>query len=104
MIREGLPPNAPDAFKKAIESASKELEQVNAKIGKITITVAVAGGGEVASPKVTLDEKLLSAAGLGVGRPIDPGKHTVKVTAAGFKPLEKEFNVPEGGAIDAPME
>src|SRR5258708_29240182 len=56
IIREGLPPGAPEVFKRALDSAKKEVDEVAPKVGRVTITVQATGGGDLADPKVVLDE------------------------------------------------
>ncbi len=98
IIREGLPPGAPDVFKKALEDAKKEVEAVQPKLGSVVITVKTANGQDIPDPKVSLDERQVNAASLGVKRAIDPGPHTLRVTADGYKPFELRFAVLEGGS------
>src|SRR5580693_7871923 len=53
MVREGLPPGAPDVFKHALEDAKKEVEGVATKVGAVTITVKSASGTEIPDPVVS---------------------------------------------------
>jgi hypothetical protein len=106
IIREGLAPGAPEAFKNAIESAKSELGSVSPLLGGVTITVTAPGippGGEVPNEKVTIDGNPVNVASLGVRRAVDPGSHVLKVTADGYKPAEVKFSVPEGGSVDSPV-
>jgi hypothetical protein len=103
MIREGLPPSAPDVFKKAIEDAKKEVDGVGAKIGGVTITVTASGGGDAPGMQVMLDDKPVNVASLGIKRAVDPGNHSLKVTATGFKAAALSFKVPEGGSVNEPI-
>jgi hypothetical protein len=98
IVREGAPPNAPDAFKRAIEDAKREVEQVTPRIAAVTINVSGAP-----NPTVTLDDAPVPNAALGVKRPVDPGTHVVRATADGFKPAETTFNVSEGAAATASL-
>jgi hypothetical protein len=50
---------------------------------------------------VTIDGNPVSAAGLGLKRPVDPGQHTVKAEAPGYKPGEATFQVAESGVAEA---
>jgi hypothetical protein len=104
IIREGAPAGGPAAFAKAVEEAKKEVDVVSARIGGVIINVT---GTD--APKVVVDDTVtIPTAALGVKRPIDPGSHTVKVTAEGYKPAGKMFDVAEGGAkptvVDIAME
>src|SRR5580700_530909 len=51
MVREGVPPGAPEVFKRAIEAAKREVEGVAPKVAAVTITVKTSAGGDVADPK-----------------------------------------------------
>ncbi len=103
IVREGVAPSAPDAFKKAVDDAKKEVDGVSAKIGSVVITVTAAGGGDMPGLQVQLDDKSVNPASLGVQRAIDPGNHTLKVTATGFKDTQLSFKVPEGGSVNEPV-
>src|SRR5581483_712026 len=103
IIREGVAPGAPEAFKNALESARAEVGAVSPLIGGVTIVVTAAGGGTLPNLKVTIDGAPINAASLGVRRLIDPGPHVINVTADGYKPAEARFSVAEGGTADAPV-
>jgi hypothetical protein len=93
IIRDGVPPGSPAAFGRALEDAKKEVDTVAPRIGSVVIQVT---GFE--NPKVTLDDVPVPVAALGVKRPADPGVHTVKATADGYKPAEGQVTVTEGGS------
>lgn len=103
IIREGLPPNASDPFKKALADAKKEVDTVSPKVGGATIRVRGPDGAEVPSAKVVLDAAPINTASLGVRRSIDPGSHVLQVSAIGFNPAELHFDVAEGGSVDVPV-
>ncbi len=103
IIREGVPAGAPEAFRQALEDAKKEVDTASPYIGGVTITVKAAGGGDVPNEKVTIDGNPVNVASLGIRRAVDPGTHTLKVTADGFKTAEVKFTVAEGGSVDAPV-
>jgi hypothetical protein len=103
MVREGVPPGAPEVFKRAIEAAKREVEGVAPKVAAVTITVKTSAGGDVADPKVLLDDRPINSASLGVRRAVDPGSHVLRVSADGFKSAEMTFNVNEGGSTDQPI-
>jgi hypothetical protein len=98
IIREGLPPSAPDVFKRALDDAKKEVETVSPKLGSVVITVKASNGQDIAEPKVVLDERNVNSASLGVKRAVDPGPHTLRVSADGYKGVEMKFTVLEGGS------
>jgi hypothetical protein len=98
IIREGVPPGAPGAFKQALEDAKKEVDAVAPKLGGVVITVKASNGQDISDPKVMLDERSVNAASLGVKRAIDPGPHVLRITADGYKAAETKFTVLEGGS------
>ena len=103
IIREGVPPGAPEAFKNALEAARSEVSAVAPLLGGVTIVVTAAGGGTVPNLKVSIDGTPVNAASLGVRRLIDPGPHVINVTADGYRPAEARIAVAEGGTADAPV-
>lgn len=98
IIREGLPPGAPEAFKRALEDAKKEVDSVAPKLGSVVITVKTTTGQDIQDPKVVLDDRQVNAASLGIKRAIDPGPHDLRVSADGYKSAEVRFSVLEGGS------
>ncbi|MGH7296344.1 MAG: hypothetical protein ACRELB_15500, partial [Polyangiaceae bacterium] len=88
ILREGVAPGAPAAFRHALEEAKKEVQDVAPKIGGVTIMVKTAAGADVPAPTVTVDDTPVNAASLGVRRLIDPGDHVFRATADGYKPGE----------------
>jgi len=99
IVRQGVAPGAPAAFEHALEDAKKEVGTVSPKIGGVTITVSASGGGDVPGASVVLDDAPVNTASLGVRRLVDPGAHVLRATAAGYKPAELRFSVPEGGSV-----
>lgn len=99
IIREwGSNPSPPPAFAAALEAAKTEVGAVSAKIANVVISVE-----GPSSPNVTVDGQPVPAAALGLKRPVDPGTHTVRAEAAGFKPAETTFQVAEGGSAEAKL-
>jgi hypothetical protein len=103
MVREGLPPGAPDVFKRAVDDARKEVDGVATKVGAVTITVKSANGTEIPDPIVSLDGLPINSASLGIRRAIDPGNHVLHVAATGYKPADLNFPVAQGSNIDQPI-
>jgi len=103
IVREGVAPGAPEAFKHAIDDARKEVETVSTKVGAVTITVKGRDGADVADPSVALDGQPINSASLGVRRAIDPGNHALHVSATGYKPADFNFPVTAGSNIDQPI-
>ena len=94
IIRETLPPSAPQAFRDAQAAAAEEIRAVEPRLARLTVTVAVPPG---VVPVVTMDGKEVPAALLGVARPVDPGEHTVEAKADGYLPAQQKAALSEGG-------
>jgi hypothetical protein len=84
---------SPPIFAKALDDAKKEIQTVENRRSRVTINVTGAD-----APKVTLDEAPVKAEALGIERFVDPGQHSVKVTADGYKLQTRPFKVDEGKA------
>ncbi len=80
LSREELAPNAPAAFKAAVDDARAQLPVVEAKIANLRIVVH---GGEGKKVTVKLDEQPVAEALIGVFAPVDPGKHDVSISTGG---------------------
>jgi hypothetical protein len=86
ILREGVPAGAPPVFAKALADARAELTALEPRVPSVVIDVT-----GPPSMRVSLDGIALSAAVIGVGRPVDPGTHTVRVEADGFAPAQASF-------------
>jgi hypothetical protein len=91
ILREPLPPNAPEPFVQAVNDAKKELQALTPQVP--WVIVSVAGVSDVKEAKVTLDDAPFPTAAIGVKRAVDPGEHTLRATAKGFKPAERRFTI-----------
>lgn len=96
IVLEGTPPGASAVLRQAVEDARKEIGGVEKRRARVTISVV-----GPASPAVTLDGAALPAAALDAERLVDPGAHTVHVTAEGYRPSDTQFTVGEGAAATA---
>lgn len=94
ILREELPPNAPEAFVQALADAKKELDALTPQVPWVILSVE--GARDLSQAKVKVGEDLVPPAALGVKRAIDPGNHTVRVELPGFLPAEKKFSVAPG--------
>ncbi len=99
IIREGVAPNSPRSWTKALEDATKEVDAITARLPWVTITVL-----GPTSPEVVIDSTPVPSASLGVKRPVNPGSHTVKASAEGFLPAEKTVIFAEGQSIAVSLE
>lgn len=91
-------PSPPPAFAAALEAAKAEVGAVSARVANVVISVEGPKG-----PNVTIDGQPVPLVALGLKRPVDPGTHTVRAEAAGYKPAETTFQVPEGGNAEAKL-
>lgn len=87
------------AFKDALEAAKNEIGAVQKQIANVVIRVE---SGSV-TPTVTLDGQPVSAAGLGLERPVDPGAHAVHAEAPGYRPADTRFEVAAAGKAEAKL-
>src|SRR5687767_8654904 len=92
VVREQLPPNAPNAFKAAQERAAKVLETALPRIARLTVIIEPAD----AKASVTVGGSPVPSALIGVERPTDPGKRAVVATAPGFLEATTEVELAEG--------
>jgi hypothetical protein len=92
-------PTATPIFAKALASAQQEIGAVEARRGRLTITVTGAD-----SPNVTVDDVPVRAEALGIPRFIDPGAHVVKASAAGGKAASANVTIAEGGHQDLALD
>jgi hypothetical protein len=93
VVREGLPENPSEAFKRANTNARALLEPTKAKIAQLTITVEVLEGVQA---EVSIDGQPVPSALLGAARPTDPGEHTIEVSATGFLPIKRRVALAPG--------
>ncbi len=91
VLREGVAPNAPAAWKRAYQAAEKEIEALKPRLAWLTINVT---GPE--EPTVLLDGNEVPGAALGVRRAADPGERTIQASAPGYLPREETVTLGEG--------
>ena len=95
IVKEQLPPNAPQAFRDAQATAEEERKQVEPHIGRLTIKVE---GAEAANDlNVAVDGQPVPNVLLGVPQPMDPGNHTVTATATGLKAAPATVSLKDAG-------
>lgn len=86
-------PREPSVFGEARSEASKLAEQLEARIPSVVITIAPEG---VTTAVAKLEETRLPQAALGLPFKVNPGDHTLEVSAEGFLPQTVPFSVMEG--------
>lgn len=101
ILREELPPKAPAPFVQARRTAQQALTALEGRLPSMTILVK---GPLEGAAKVTLDAVEVPAAALGVKRPVDPGQHTLRVSAEGFRPAERKVTVAEAQVLAVVVE
>jgi hypothetical protein len=79
VLREGVPANSPPSWKQAQVDAGKEVPAVERRLAWLVLRVE-----GPSDPRVTIDGAPVPNASLGARRAIDPGRHTIRVTADGF--------------------
>ncbi|WP_437767446.1 hypothetical protein WMF27_19100 [Sorangium sp. So ce281] len=93
ILREGVPERSPEQFFEAIAAAQRELDALAPRIPQVLISVS---GPDTTA--VTIDDAPVPRAALGVRRPVDPGDHVVRASAAGFAPIEVKVTLAEGAS------
>jgi len=77
-----------------VKSSQKHIDELRERVPRVTIQVPE-GAKDVA---ITIDGSSVSAAVIGTAIPLDPGSHTVHVTATNKTPFDKSFDLVEKGA------
>jgi hypothetical protein len=98
IIREGVAPDQPDAFKRALADAKQEVKAVEPRLAWISVNVVGANPSDV---QVTLNDAVIPSAALGAQRPVDPGTLKVKAKAEGYRTSEAEVQLAEGEHLPA---
>src|SRR5690606_23728128 len=86
-----------EQLRRVERDADKELGEVKAKIGHVTLEVTPRDAS------LTLDGKQLSPAMFGVPFPIDPGEHELIASHEGHTGFEKRVHVESGATISVPV-
>lgn len=93
LVRTELAANSPDVFQTAVADGEKELAEVEPRIPSLTINVTPS---DVSGLRIVLDGEEVSAAVVGVERPVNPGERTVMAEAPGYLSVETSVTVNEG--------
>lgn len=99
IIREGVAPDAPQPWAKALADAKAEIGGVASRLPYLTITV-----GGPAHPRVTIDGVPISEAALGVKRPVDPGRHEIRAMASGYYTARKTLTLNDSESLNIAFE
>ena len=92
IVREELGAKAPPAFKRAKVDAEKELADLSPRVPSLQVSTTP----EAKNIVVTIDDKPLPAALIGIPSPVDPGTHVLRATAEGMAAPEKRVTLEEG--------
>ncbi len=101
LVRTTLDAGAPEAFVTAVEDGKKELVALEPRIPSLRIDVVPPN---VADMDLRIDGAKVSSAVVGVDRPANPGSHTIRVSAPGFKAAEKTIQLQEKQSLTVPLE
>ena len=103
LVAEPIPASAPPVFREAQNEGKKRL---NALLSRVPSVLVRPHGPPADKVSATIDDRPFDLAAPTAMR-LDPGEHTIKVTAEGYQPFSKTVNLPaRGGAVvvDAQLE
>jgi hypothetical protein len=96
-------PDEPAAFARARDAAVLLANSVAARIPSLLVTVSGLPAG--VTPRISVDGDPVPIEVAGLPRKVDPGRHTVLVTAPGYAPVSRDVSVAEQAhvSVEAPM-
>jgi hypothetical protein len=95
-----LPSGAPEAWMTAVSDGRKELAELEPRVPKLRILAVPA---DVKGASLTIDRNGVSAAVIGISRPMNPGQHHVEIAAPGHATARADVDLPEGEAKDVTL-
>jgi len=96
-----LGPKDPRVFRDAVADAKKELPELEPRIPKLRIEVEPADAEDL---EIKIDDQVMPTAALGTNRPVDPGKHRVRISAKGYASVDQEVVLKEGASESVSIE
>lgn len=93
IIREGVGPDKPDPFKRALAEAQQEVKGLEPRLAWVSVDVV---GVRPDQAQVSLNGSVIPSAALGAQRPMDPGLLHVEAKADGYRSAEAEMQLSEG--------
>ena len=93
IIREGVEPDKPEPFKRALAEAQQEVKGLEPRLAWVSVNVVGVRPDEV---EVSLNGSVIPSAALGAQRPMDPGMLHVEAKADGYRTAEAEMQLSEG--------
>ena len=100
-MHQELPPDAPHAFRAAQESAKRELDAVERRIPRVTVSVRAADGSRY---RVLIDGVETSPVLIDVAQPIDPGLHRFEVSGDGLESATVNRTIAESSHVTIVLE
>jgi hypothetical protein len=97
LAKTQLAPDAPAAFTRAVEDGATELAALEPRIPSLVVRVVPTDAPNLS---FSVDGQSVPAAAIGIKRLINPGHHSLSVSAEGFAPHQEQVEVPEGQAIE----
>jgi hypothetical protein len=99
IVKEGAADDAPEAFRKAVDSAKSERGELEPRLAAVVIEVTCD-----CQANVTVDGVDVPRAALGVKRFVNPGSRRIAATAAGWSEAERTVVVEEGQVENVHLE
>ncbi len=97
LSKQQLASDAPPAFVNAVADGRQELSELEPLIPQVVIRVVPADATDL---KLSLDGKDIPVAVVGIKRPLNPGRRTLRVEANGFEPDERVIEANEGDLLE----
>jgi hypothetical protein len=91
VLREGVPPDSPKSWVRALEDAKKELDALKPRLAWVTVVLK-----DPPEATVKIDGTVIPPAAVGVKRAADPGFPEVTVTREGYEPFTQTITVGPG--------
>jgi hypothetical protein len=98
IVRDGVPADSPEPFKRALAEAKVEVKQVEPRLAWVSVNVV---GINPSLVEVQLNDAVIPSAALGAQRPVDPGRLHVTARADGFRTADAEVQLAEGEHLPA---
>jgi hypothetical protein len=96
IVRDGAPDGASPAVVSALTEAQEQLSRTLPRLASTTIRTADSYPGLV----LAIDGTPVPADMVGTPQVLDPGDHELRVTATGYQPWSRRFNLAESGTAE----
>jgi hypothetical protein len=91
VLREGVPPDSPKSWVRALEEAKKELDALKPRLAWVTVVLK-----DPPDATVKIDGTVIPPAAVGVKRAADPGFPEVSASREGYEPFTQTITVGPG--------